>query len=76
MKRAAELRALSDDDHHQGLVQARRLRKLAAGEGVGQLAEAARAFLKFWQRHISAHLRREEEALLPVLAWRRQAGHR
>ena len=32
MKRAVELRQLSDD-HHQGLVQARRLRKAAAGEG-------------------------------------------
>lgn len=48
MKRAAELRELSDD--HQGLVQARRLRKAAAGEGVGPLEEAARAFLEFWQR--------------------------
>jgi hemerythrin-like domain-containing protein len=67
MKRAAELRELSDD-HHQGLVQARRLRKVAAGEGAGTLEEAARDFLEFWQRDTSAHFRKEEEVLLPVLA--------
>jgi hemerythrin-like domain-containing protein len=67
MKRAAELRQLSDD-HHQGLVQARRLRKAAAGEVVGPSEETARAFLEFWQRETSAHFRREEEVLLPVLA--------
>jgi hemerythrin-like domain-containing protein len=67
MKRAAELRELSDD-HHQGLVQARRLRKVAAGEGAVPLEEAARAFLKFWQGDTSGHFRREEEVLLPVLA--------
>lgn len=59
MKRAAELRELSDD-HHQGLVQARRLRKVAAGEGVGPLEEAARVFLEFWQRETSIHLRSHE----------------
>ena len=67
MKRAAELRGLSDD-HHQGLVQARLLRKAVAGEGVGPLEEAAGAFLEFWQRETSGHFRREEEVLLPVLA--------
>jgi hemerythrin-like domain-containing protein len=67
MKRAAELRQLSDD-HHQGLVHARRLRKAAAGEGAGPLEKAAGDFLEFWQRETSAHFRREEEVLLPVLA--------
>ena len=67
MKRAAELRELSDD-HHQGLVQARRLRKAAAGEGARLLEEAGRVFLEFWQRETSGHFRREEEVLLPVLA--------
>ncbi len=67
MKRAAELKELSDD-HHQGLVQARRLRKVAASKGVGPLEETTRAFLEFWQRDTSAHFRREEEVLLPVLA--------
>lgn len=71
MKRSAELRELSDD-HHQGLVQARRLRKAAAGEEVGPLEETSRTFLEFWQRETSGHFRREEEALLPVLARYRQ----
>jgi hemerythrin-like domain-containing protein len=67
MKRAAELRVLSDD-HHQGLVQARRLRKATVDEGVGSLEEITGAFLEFWQRETSAHFRKEEEVLLPVLA--------
>jgi iron-sulfur cluster repair protein YtfE (RIC family) len=67
MKRAEELRPLSDD-HHQGLVQARRLREAAAGERTEPLEEAARNFLDFWQKDTSAHFRREEEVLLPVLA--------
>jgi hemerythrin-like domain-containing protein len=71
MKRSAELRELSDD-HHQGLVQARRLRKASAGEEVGPLEETSRTFLEFWQRETSGHFRREEEALLPVLARYRQ----
>jgi len=66
MKRAAELRGLSDD-HHRGLVQARRLQRAASGETDG-LSETARAFLDFWQEETSAHFRREEEVLLPVLA--------
>jgi hemerythrin-like domain-containing protein len=67
MKRAAALRKLSDD-HHQGLVQARRLKKAATGEEVEPLEETARTFLEFWQRETSAHFRKEEEVLLPVLA--------
>ena len=67
MKRAAALRKLSDD-HHQGLVQARRLTKApTTGEEVEPLEETARTFLEFWQRETSAHFRKEEEVLLPVL---------
>ena len=66
MKRTAELRGLSED-HHQGLVQARRLRRAALGEGVDQ-TETSGAFLDFWQKDTSAHFRKEEEVLLPVLA--------
>jgi hypothetical protein len=47
MKRVVELRQMSDD-HHQGLVQARRLRKAATGEEVEPLEESARTFLEFW----------------------------
>jgi hypothetical protein len=48
MKRTAELRQLSDD-HHQGLVQARQLRKPAASEDAVPLEEATGDFLEFWQ---------------------------
>jgi iron-sulfur cluster repair protein YtfE (RIC family) len=64
MKRAAELKGLSED-HHHGLVHARRLRRAASGEG-GDPSEAARGFLKFWQTETSGHFRKEEEVLLPV----------
>ncbi|HZY64254.1 MAG TPA: hypothetical protein VFE21_00010 [Rubrobacteraceae bacterium] len=45
MKRHPDLREFSDD-HHQGLVNAFRLKRTASGEGVTP-GEAARAFLKF-----------------------------
>jgi hemerythrin-like domain-containing protein len=65
MKRTAELRGLSED-HHHGLVQARRLRRAASGEGVDP-TETSGTFLDFWQKDTSAHFRKEEEVLLPVL---------
>jgi hypothetical protein len=43
MKRHLSLRKFSDD-HHGGLVQARRLRRVAAGEE-GSPTEAARSFI-------------------------------
>ncbi len=66
MKRHPSLRPFSDD-HHQGLVNARRLRRAASGEGSNS-AGTARDFLDFWQRTISHHFRREEEVIQPVLA--------
>ena len=66
MKRHPDLREFSDD-HHQGLVNAFRLKRTAAGEGVTP-EEAARAFLKFWREDTSLHFRKEEEVLLPVVA--------
>jgi iron-sulfur cluster repair protein YtfE (RIC family) len=66
MKRTAELQGLSED-HHHGLVQARRLRRAGSGEGVDP-TEMSGAFLDFWQKDTSAHFRKEEEVLLPVLA--------
>ena len=66
MKRHPDLREFSDD-HHQGLVNALRLKRAGAGEGVTP-AEAARAFLKFWREDTSLHFRKEEEVLLPVVA--------
>jgi hemerythrin-like domain-containing protein len=67
MKRAPELRDLSDH-HHQGLVQARRLRRAATAVEETSLEETSEAFLKFWQEGTTAHFREEEEVLLPVLA--------
>lgn len=66
MKRHPDLRSFSDD-HHGGLVQARRLRRSAESEGEPP-AEAARAFLEFWREDTSAHFREEEEVLLAVYA--------
>ncbi len=66
MKRHPSLRQFSDD-HHQGLVNARRLRRTASGEDANP-AGTARDFLDFWQRDTSRHFRKEEEVLLPVLA--------
>ena len=66
MKRHPSLRRLSDD-HHGGLVQARRLRRAASGEGETP-SEAARAFLRFWDEDTRIHFREEEEVLLAVYA--------
>lgn len=66
MKRHPNLAGLSDD-HHQGLVNALRLKRSAAGEGTEPL-KAARDFLDFWREHTRIHFRKEEEALLPVVA--------
>ena len=66
MKRAVELRDLSED-HHHGLVQARRLREAASGKE-SDPAAVARGFLGFWEQETSGHFRKEEEVLLPVLA--------
>src|SRR5215217_7182586 len=70
MKRHPSLRQFSDD-HHQGLVNARRLRRAASGEGASS-ADSAHDFLEFWRSDTSLHFRKEEEVLLPVLA--RYAG--
>lgn len=65
MKRHPHLREFSDD-HHQGLVAARRLRKASAGEE--PLEQTAQFFLEFWEEETEPHFIKEEEALLPVLA--------
>jgi iron-sulfur cluster repair protein YtfE (RIC family) len=64
MKRSPELRDLSEQ-HHHGLVAARRLRQ-AAGET--PLPEAVAGFLRDWYREIQPHFRVEEEILLPEFA--------
>jgi hemerythrin-like domain-containing protein len=65
MKRHPHLREFSDD-HHQGLVMARRLKK--AGSGEEKPEQAARSFLEFWKEETEPHFVKEEDALLPVLA--------
>src|ERR687890_39592 len=67
MKRAPELRDLSDH-HHRGLVQARQLKIAATGDEATMPEETAEAFLEFWQEGTTTHFREEEEVLLPVLA--------
>jgi hemerythrin-like domain-containing protein len=66
MKRDPALRELSSD-HHQSLVQARRLVKAAGpDEDPANSARIAHDFLTLWAEHINAHFREEEEVLLPA----------
>jgi iron-sulfur cluster repair protein YtfE (RIC family) len=67
MKRAPELRTLSED-HHHGLVYARRLRRAAEGDEAHPVEATAEDFLNFWQKETAIHFRKEEEVLLPVVA--------
>jgi iron-sulfur cluster repair protein YtfE (RIC family) len=67
MKRTPELRTLSED-HHHGLVHARRLQRAAEGDEARPAEAAAKDFLDFWQKETALHFRQEEEVLLPVLA--------
>ena len=63
MKRLAGLRDLSDD-HHAGLVLARRCRQLARADDVAEFWSELRAA---FSRQLAPHFRIEEEALLPAL---------
>jgi hemerythrin-like domain-containing protein len=66
VKRVAGLRDLSDD-HHTGLVLARRC-KQAGQPGASEPPEAAWAHARdAFARHLAPHFRVEEEALLPAL---------
>ena len=67
MKRTLELRTFSED-HHHGLVYARRLYRVEEGKEANSAESAAKEFLDFWQKEISIHFRKEEEVLLPVVA--------
>jgi hypothetical protein len=55
MKRHPNLTEFSDD--HQGLVNARQLRRAASGGG-GSSADTARDFLEFWRSDTSLHFRK------------------
>ena len=65
MKRHPALVPLSHD-HHNGLVQALRLRR-AAAEGDTARLKAARKFVDFFRNEERVHLRDEEEELFPLL---------
>ena len=67
MKRTPQLRSLSED-HHHGLVHARRLRRAAQEHEISSAETVAKGFLKFWQQDTALHFRKEEEVLLPVMA--------
>jgi hemerythrin-like domain-containing protein len=72
VKRHPALRDLSDD-HHHGLVHARRLVKAAecaqgSGGGAASDVQVAQEFLQFFEEHTRAHFREEEEVLLPAFA--------
>jgi hemerythrin-like domain-containing protein len=62
-----ELRTLSED-HHHGLVHARRLRRAAEGDEAHPAEATAEDLLDFWQKKTAIHFRKEEEVLLPVVA--------
>lgn len=63
MRRAAELRDLSDD-HHTALVLARRCRRGAAGRRLGALWQEVQ---EIFALHLEPHFRIEERHLLPAL---------
>ena len=67
MKRTPELRTLSED-HHHGLVPARRLRRTTEADEADSAVVVTRGFLDFWQKDTALHFRKEEEVLLPVMA--------
>src|SRR3972149_6134246 len=66
MKRHPALIPLSHD-HHNGLVQAVRLRRAAAGGDASARLTAARDFVEFFRNEERVHLRDEEEELFPLL---------
>ena len=66
MKRHPVLIPLSRD-HHDGLVQALRLRRAAAAGDASARLAAAREFVEFFRNEERVHLRDEEEELFPLL---------
>src|SRR5947208_11376257 len=65
MKRHPALIPLSRD-HHDGLVQAVRLRRAAADGDASAPLAAAREFVEFFRNEERIHLRDEEEELFPL----------
>ena len=65
MKRHPALIPLSRE-HHEGLVQAVRLRRAAADGDASVRLAAAREFVEFFRNEERVHLRGEEEELFPL----------
>jgi hemerythrin-like domain-containing protein len=53
-------------EHHDGLVQAVRLRRAAANEDASARLAVAREFVEFFRNKERVHLREEEEELFPL----------
>jgi hemerythrin-like domain-containing protein len=66
LKRVPGLRDLSDD-HHEGLVLARRCKLAARGETVTTLASALADVRSAFASHLDGHFEIEEQMLLPEL---------
>src|SRR5438874_6587999 len=66
MKRHPALIPLSRD-HHNGLVQASRLRRAATDGDASARLVAGREFVEFFRNEERVHLRDEEEELFPLL---------
>ncbi len=66
MNRVAELRDLSDD-HHTGLVLARRCRQTGAGRSALSPEQVWKQVAEAFSSHLEPHFRIEEQYLLPAL---------
>lgn len=66
MKRSPELRDLSED-HHYGLVLARKAMRAAVGEGALSLEEAWTMVEEKFADELEPHFQVEERALVPLL---------
>jgi len=66
MKRAAELRALSED-HHHGLVLATKAKLAATGEGAVSADDLWKEVVRTFESELEPHFRIEESLIVPAL---------
>lgn len=67
MKRSPALRKLSSD-HHNALVLAKRMRRIACYGDMDQIMAGCRALRDRFEAELQPHFRIEEDKLLPLLA--------
>lgn len=67
MKRHKALIPLSDE-HHQGLVWAKRFRDLPEEMSAVEAQDLVDTFIPVWHSEINPHFQKEEQILLPVFA--------